>query len=93
MFQRLGYDVFQVPGISRAWRYELSDRSYLLITDIGGYDLPQPGGPFSGMYLSGRDELVEIVPCLDSARDLFQWVRHIERLAIHRSSVPALKTA
>lgn len=81
-FLRLGYEVWSVPGISRAWRREFADRSYLLITDIGGYDLPEIGGPYAGMYLSATDELIECVPWMFSARNLFGWVRHTERLAV-----------
>lgn len=84
MFLQQGYELFYVPGISRAWRRELPNRSYLLITDIGGYDLPEPGGPYSGMYLSAQDELIEFIPWMPDARGLFGWVRHAERLAEFR---------
>src|SRR5262245_30247945 len=81
MFLQLGYELFHTPGVSRAWRHEYPDRSYLLITDIGGYDLPEPGGPYSGMYLSAGGDLIEIIPFARHTRDLFRWVQHTERLA------------
>lgn len=85
-FLRLGYEVWSVPGVSRAWRREFADRSYLLITDIGGYDLPEVGGPYAGMYLSAHDELIECVPWIPNSRNLFGWLRHTERLALAEPS-------
>ncbi len=81
IFLRLGYEVFHVPGVSRAWRHDFGDRSYLLITDLGGYDLPEPGGPYAGMYFSARDELIECIPLMSSPRTLLGWIRHTERLS------------
>lgn len=85
MFLQLGYELFHVPGISRAWRREFADRSYVLITDIGGYDLPEPGGPYSAMHLSSRYELLDINPCLNTTRELFAWIQRLERIAARQS--------
>ena len=91
LFPRLGFKVWQVPGVSRAWHRELADRSYLLITDLGGYDLPEPGGPYAGMYLSAQDELIEFVPWLGDTAALSDWLRHVGRLGeFRRRESPAM---
>lgn len=84
LFPRLGYEVWQVSGVSRAWYRELPDRSYVLITDIGGYDLPEVGGPYAGMYLSAQNELIEFAPWLRHTAALSDWLRHVTRLAGYR---------
>jgi hypothetical protein len=81
-FVEMGFAVFCVPGISRAWQYELEDGSYLLVTDIGGYDFPPPGGPYSCMHLSRRNELLEFAALLWRTGELFQWLRHVQRKAL-----------
>lgn len=85
MFLQLGYELFHVPGISRAWRREFADRSYVLVTDIGGYDLPEPGGPYAAMHLSSRYDLLDINPCLFTTRELFVWIQRLERIAARQS--------
>ena len=81
IFLRLGYEVFSVPGVSRAWRREFADRSYLIVTDLGGYGLPEPGGPYSAMYFSSADRLIESIPELTDPHQLYHWVCHVERLS------------
>jgi len=78
-FVELGFEVYHSPGVSRAWRRVLDDGSYLLVVDVGGYDLPPTGGPYSGMHLSARLELLDRAPLLPRTKDLFQWLRHLER--------------
>ena len=84
-FWRLGFQVWQVPGMSRAWRYEFTDGSYVLVTDLGGYDLPDLGGPYAVMSLSPTDELIESHEWLHSTGQLFRWFKHTERLIFKRT--------
>lgn len=84
-FWRLGFKVWQVPGMSRAWRYEFTDGSYVLVTDLGGYDLPELGGPYAVMSLSPTDELIESREWLHSTGQLFRWLKHTERLIAKRT--------
>jgi hypothetical protein len=83
-FVQLGFRVFHVPGMSRAWQFEFNDGSYVLITDIGGFDLPEPGGPYAVMALSRSDEMLDLQPFLSSARDVFYWFRRMSRLSAAR---------
>ncbi|HWL07828.1 MAG TPA: hypothetical protein VNQ76_05470 [Planctomicrobium sp.] len=78
-FQRLGFTVEHTPGVSRAWRYDFTDRSYLLVTDVEGYDLPEPGGPYSATWLSARNELLEFIPELLQTKDLYRILRRGQR--------------
>jgi hypothetical protein len=93
-FIDMGFSVAQTPGVSRAWQYDFVDGSYLLITDVGGYDLPEPGGPYCGMHLSRRSELLEFVALLWRTSDLFRWFRHVQRKVFFEllPKVPALKS-
>ncbi len=84
-FWRLGFQVWQVPGMSRAWRYEFIEGSYVLVTDLGGYDLPELGGPYAVMSLSPTDELIESHEWLHSTGQLFRWFKHTERLISNRA--------
>jgi hypothetical protein len=79
-FLRLGFDVSHVPGISRAWQCELTAGAYVLVTDIGGYDLPQHGGPYSAILISAADEIVELESWLPNLKGLLEWLRHAQRL-------------
>jgi len=78
--RRLGFEIWHLPGISRAWRYDFADGSYLLVTDLGGYDLPEPGGPFSAIALTLDDELIDAQPYLLSAAQLFRRFLRMSRL-------------
>jgi hypothetical protein len=84
-FRELAFEIWQVPGISRAWKYEFADGSYVLVTDIGGYDLPDAGGPYVGLYLSNGDELIEHEPLLRNAKNLVRWFEHARRLTKYRA--------
>jgi len=70
----LGFVVVHEPGISRAWRLDL-DGGYLLVTDVGGYDLPEAGGAASAYRFTRRDELEEFVELLADDGALRGWVR------------------
>lgn len=84
-FLRLGFEVWHVPGISRAWRYDFADGSFVLVTDLGGYDLPEPGGPYSAMSLSAANELVDYQEWLRDTKDLFRWFSRMSRLCARRA--------
>jgi len=86
LFLDLGFQVWHIPGVSRAWKREYSDGSFLLITDAGGYDLPEPTGPWSGIYLSHRDEFLELAPLARRMKEIIRWIRHTERLCLHRGA-------
>ncbi len=86
LFLTLGFHVWHIPGVSRAWRREFADGSFLLVTDSGGYDLPEPQGPWSGMFLSGRDEFIELAPPARRMQQIVRWIRHTERLFVRRTS-------
>lgn len=86
LFVDLGFQVWHIPGVSRAWKREYADGSFLLITDPGGYDLPEPKGPWSGMYLSGRDEFIEDAPLAERMKEIVRWIHHTERLLMRRQT-------
>lgn len=81
-----GFQVWHVPGISRAWRFEFMDGSFLLVTNLEGFDLPEPGGPYSATMLSMQNDLIEFHAWLRTTQDIFSWFRHATRLQAHRSS-------
>ena len=78
-FVEMGFEESHSPGVSRAWRYQFADGSFVLVTDVGGYDLPPLRGPYSGMHLSAQLELLDIAPLVRSTRDLYRWLRHRQR--------------
>jgi hypothetical protein len=83
-FLQIGFQVWQVPGVSRAWHYEFANGSYVLVTDPGGYDLPELGGPYAAIALSLADEVIGHQERLRSTRQLVYWLRHIIRLCAFR---------
>ncbi|WP_165252622.1 hypothetical protein [Paludisphaera soli] len=80
----LGFELVHEPGISRAWRLDLAG-GYLLITDVGGYDLPEVGAAASAYRFTRGDELEEFVEVLLDARSLHAWIRRARRRAGWRS--------
>lgn len=80
-----GFTVVHTPGISRAWRYEFPDGRFLLVTDVGGFDLPEQGGPYSAICLSRQDELVEFAPLLMKSKDLYRFIRRQQRRGMDHS--------
>ncbi len=87
-FPALGFSVLHMPGISRAWRFEFADGSYLLVTDLEGYDLPQAGGPYSAVWLSAQDELFEHTPMLSQTKDRYRYWQHCVR-TLRNSTQPS----
>ena len=78
--KQLGFHIWCVGGISRAWRRFQRDGSCLLVTDVGGYDLPETHGPYQATQLTARDELVEAQSLIRRASRLVRWLRRRERL-------------
>lgn len=78
-FVRLGFHVWSVPGVSRAWRYEFEDGRFVLVTDPGGYDLPEPSGPYVAICLSCRDEQLDFQPLLRDMKAVYRWFRRQSR--------------
>jgi hypothetical protein len=78
--KQLGFHIWCVGGIARAWRCFQRDGSYLLVTDIGGFDLPELHGPYQAMQLTANDELVDVQPLIRQASRLVRWLRRRERL-------------
>jgi hypothetical protein len=76
----LGFELVHEPGMSRAWRLELAG-GYLLITDVGGYDLPEVGAAASAYRFTSDDELEEFAEVLVDARALHGWIGRARRRA------------
>jgi hypothetical protein len=74
-FLKLGFDVWHVPGVSRAWRYNFTDGGYVLVTDPGGYDLPEFGGPCVALLLTEADDVIEGPAWCSGTRQLIYWFR------------------
>lgn len=74
----LGFELVHEPGMSRAWRLDLGE-GYLLVTDVGGYDLPDVGAAASAYLFTRWDELEEFAEALLDARALHGWVRAARR--------------
>jgi hypothetical protein len=79
--KQLGFHIWCIGGVSRAWRRFQRDGSYLLVTDVGGYDLPELHGPYQAMQLTANDELVEVRSPIRRASRLVRWLGRRERLA------------
>lgn len=80
---RIGFQVSHVPGVSRAFHREFEDGSFIVITDLGGFDLPEPCGPFEALWLSARYDPLEHIDSFASSRELARWIRHVERGRLH----------
>ncbi|OJW22206.1 MAG: hypothetical protein BGO49_19465 [Planctomycetales bacterium 71-10] len=81
---RLGFVMSHQPGVSRAWRLDVGD-DYLLVTDVGGYDVPEPGAPASAYAFTRSDDLLEFEEVLIDSRSLHGWVRSASRRCRRRS--------
>lgn len=80
----LGFVMTHEPGVSRAWRLDMYD-GYLLITDLGGYDVPEVGAPASAFAFTFRDDLVEFEEVLPDSRSLHGWIRSAVRRSRRRT--------
>lgn len=76
-----GFQMVHRPGISRAWVRVEADGRQLILTDTGGFDLPDREGPFQICIVNRNDEMtdgpIELVDRLALAR----WLRE-------RSTIP-----
>lgn len=79
-FLRFGFTIWHTPGVSRAWRYDFAGGSYVLVTGLDGFDLPEWGGPYSAMLFSSTDELIEYQEYLSSTKQFVYWFNHASRL-------------
>jgi len=75
-----GWEVWHVPGLSRAWRCEFSDGHAILVTSVDGFDLPEGGGPYAALYLSPHDDCLAHEDYLAGPRQLARWLRRMHRL-------------
>jgi hypothetical protein len=57
---------------------------YILVTDIGGYDLPELGAPAMTYVFSKDDEVLEFEGFLKDSRTLFDWVCDARRRSRRR---------
>jgi len=78
--KQLGFHIWCIAGVSRAWRRFDQNGSYVLVTDIGGFDLPEPNGPYQAVQLTAQDEFVESRSPIWRASQLVRWLRRRERL-------------
>ncbi|QDT56902.1 hypothetical protein Pan44_49640 [Caulifigura coniformis] len=80
VFDDGGWKQDHIPGISRGWRREFPDGSWLLVTNVDGFDLPDPGGPYVATYLTRQDEPLHHADYLADPRELIRWVHRMNRL-------------
>ena len=69
------FGVIQKPGVSRAWRRTERDGTEIILTDLGGFDLPNRDGPFCAIHLDGEDRVVAGPKVLYSRLALAVWLR------------------
>lgn len=76
-----GFQIVHKPGVSRALVRVESDGRQLVLTDTGGFDLPDRNGPFQICIINSGDELLEGPVELPSRLALARWLRE-------RSTIP-----
>jgi len=76
-----GFNVDHRPGVSRAWVRVEKDGRQLILTDLGGFDLPSRDGPFQACVVNGDDEMVDDPIQLPTRLALARWLRE-------RSTIP-----
>ncbi|SMP45888.1 hypothetical protein SAMN06265222_10218 [Neorhodopirellula lusitana] len=76
-----GFQVHHKPGVSRAWVRAESDGRQLILTDLGGFDLPSRDGPFQACVLSADNVLLDGPVQIPTRLALARWLRD-------RSDVP-----
>lgn len=76
-----GFQMVHKPGVSRAWVRVESDGRQLILTDTGGFDLPDPNGPFQICIFNRVDEVTDGPVELPNRLALARWLRE-------RSTVP-----
>jgi len=76
-----GFQMVHKPGVSRAWVRLESDGRQLILTDVGGFDLPHRNGPFLICIVNRDDELSDGPVELPNRLALARWLRE-------RSTIP-----
>lgn len=76
-----GFLVQHKPGFSRAWMRVESDGRQLILSDVGGFDLPPRDGPFHACILDSDDQVVHGLIELPNRLSLARWLRE-------RSTIP-----
>ncbi|MEM6365691.1 MAG: hypothetical protein AAF745_14780 [Planctomycetota bacterium] len=69
-----GFRLLHKPGVSRAWVRVESDGRQLILTDIGGFDLPNRDGPFLICIINRDDELIDGPVELPNRLALARWL-------------------
>lgn len=76
-----GFKVHHKPGVSRAFIRTEADGRQLILTDLGGFDLPNRNGPFLICVIDRNDQLVDGPVELPTRLALARWLRE-------RSTIP-----
>lgn len=76
-----GFQMVHKPGVSRAWVSVESEGRQLILTDVGGFDLPHRNGPFLICIVNRDDELLDGPVELPNRLALARWLRE-------RSTIP-----
>ncbi|MEO1615484.1 MAG: hypothetical protein AAFV88_06515 [Planctomycetota bacterium] len=76
-----GFQVVHKPGVSRAYVRIEDDGRQLILTDSGGFDLPNRDGPFHICVINRDDQMVDGPVVLPTRLALARWLRE-------RSTVP-----
>ena len=76
-----GFQMVHKPGVSRALVRVESDGRQLILTDVGGFDLPHRNGPFVICIVNRDDELLDGPVELPNRLALARWLRE-------RSTIP-----
>ena len=73
---RLGFRLWHIGGVSKAWRKFDRDGGYVLVTDVGGCDLPEENGPFLVWAFTTADDLQDDVLFAGSRAELLAILTH-----------------
>ena len=49
----------------------------MLVTDVDGYDLPEPSGPYTAVAMSPTDEMIDSQPWLGDMNELLHWFQQM----------------
>lgn len=76
-----GFQVVHTPGVARAWIRTEADGIQLILTDLGGFDLPSTDGPFQICVINRDAQLIDGPAQLSNRLALARWLRE-------RSTIP-----
>ncbi|MFG0288433.1 MAG: hypothetical protein ACF8CQ_09665 [Rhodopirellula sp. JB044] len=77
-----GFEVQHTPGVSRSLIRIETNGDYFLLTDSGGYDIPNDDGPFRIMQLSRTGMLIDGPTNFGNRLALAAWLRRRSSIAI-----------